>query len=114
MLSIALPLALLPADLWKGAKDEAALWKQELDYSRRAAVSRARELVGQDTEAIPAIKRELPPLDAQFAVRLLEAPLEALQAPVQSGEEALLPSFARQKYERDFAALEKQELPYWR
>lgn len=112
LLSVALPLGWLPAELLKGAKDEAALWQQELDYTRRAAVSKAQQLLGQEEGAVPAIRRELPPLDAQFAGRLLEAPLEALEAPAQPGE-ALLPSFARDQYERDCAALEKQELPYW-
>lgn len=112
MLSISLPLAWVPSDLLQGAKDEAALWQQELDYTRRTAISKAQELMGQDASAIPAISRNLPPLNVQFASRLLEAPLEALQSSIED-EESLVPGFDRERYERDYAALERQELPYW-
>ena len=112
MLSVSLPLAWVPADLLKGAKDEAALWQQELDYTRRTAVSKAQQLLGQDASAIPAIRRDLPPLDVQFAVRLLEAPLEALQSSIE-GEVPVLLGFDQAQYERDYAALQRQELPYW-
>ena len=112
MLTVSLPLAGLPADFLKGIKDEAALWQQELDYTKRQQISKAQQILGRDG-VVPALRRELPPLNVQFAARLLEAPLEALQAAAQNGG-VLVPGFDREQYERDYAALEAQELPYWR
>ncbi|PSC68555.1 hypothetical protein C2E20_7912 [Micractinium conductrix] len=124
-------LAFAPGALLDSLRGEADLWKQEAQLYGRQAASALSEATGPQQAALEASSREAAaaaaalPLDAALAAVLLEAPLQALCQRGGGGAAAAAASSARQqppplppfdeaRYQRDFQALLKQELPYFK
>jgi hypothetical protein len=106
-------------------KNEASLWQQEAQLYGRKAAEALSEATGAAPQAaaddaVAAAAAQLR-LDPALAAALLAAPLEALRRGVPAdvansaaAAAAELPGLDEPRFRRDLAALQAQELPYFR